>query len=37
MIDFYDSNKATRAINTYLDFAGSEEMENKELLILTLV
>ena len=36
MIDFYDSNKANRAINTYLDFVGSEQMENKELLILTM-
>lgn len=37
MIDFYDSNKANRAINTYLDFVGSDKMENKELLVLTLV
>lgn len=37
MIDFYDSNKANRAINTYLDFAGSGKVETKELLILTLV
>ena len=37
MIDFYDSNKANRAINTYLDFVGTDKMENKELLILTLV
>ena len=37
MIDFYDSNKANRAINTYLDFVGTDKVENKELLILTLV
>ena len=37
MRDFYDSNKATRAINTYLDFVGTDKMENKELLMLTLI
>ena len=37
MIDFYESNKANRAINTYLDFVGTGKMENKELLILTLI
>ena len=37
MIDFYESNKANRAINTYLDFVGTDKMENKELLILTLI
>lgn len=37
MLEFYDSNKANRAINTYIDFANSEEMENKELLVLTAI
>lgn len=37
MLEFYDSNSANRTINTYLDFAGSERMENKELLVLSII
>ena len=36
MLERYDSNRANRAINTYIDFANSE-IENKELLVLTVI
>lgn len=35
MTEFYDSNSATRAINTYLTYA--KQLGNKDLVILTLI
>ena len=37
MLEIYNSNCATRAINTFVDFAGTEKLLNKELLVLTLM
>lgn len=36
MLEIYNSNQANRALNTYYDFVGNDELGNKELLILTL-
>lgn len=37
MLEIYNSNCATRAINTFVDFAGTDKLLNKELLVLTLM
>ena len=36
MLDFYDSNRANRAINTYFDLVNTKDMEPKELVVITL-